>query len=130
VEVDGPRIGKDGKTRRLPAPKEIEDDDYDPDDAERREKARKKKQKQRSRRKDKPAWAKETFTIETIDDLQPEELRESFMLRAVDAVSFGVYSGAVDEEVIEAARRVIRKWQELLQTLEAKYADRRAERST
>jgi hypothetical protein len=42
VEVDGPRIGRDGKTRQLPAPKKIEDNDYDPDDD------RKRKEKQES----------------------------------------------------------------------------------
>jgi hypothetical protein len=60
----------------------------------------------------------EEITIE--DDLEPEEYREAFLLRTADALSFAVYSGTVDDEVIAAAKRVAAKWKFFAETLEGR----------
>ena len=62
----------------------------------------------------------EAITVE--DELEPDEYRESFLLRAADALAFAVYSGEVDEEVIAAAQRVATTWQNFTQTLKARRA--------
>jgi hypothetical protein len=59
----------------------------------------------------------EKLTVE--DELEADEYREAFLLRAADAVVFAVYSGQVDSEVIAAAKRVAATWSEFVQTLEA-----------
>jgi ParB-like nuclease domain len=63
----------------------------------------------------------EDLTVE--DDLEPNEYREAFLLRAADAMAFAVYSGDVDQEVVEAAKRVVTKWQELIQAMETDPTD-------
>jgi hypothetical protein len=76
------------------------------------------------RAKDGPKRAKEPepeLTVE--DDLERDEYREAFLLRTADCLSFAVYSGTVDQEVIAAAKRVMSKWQEFTQILEQRYAE-------
>ena len=61
------------------------------------------------------------------DDLEgatPDEYRRAFLLRALDAIGFAVYSGEVDEEVIAAAERVVTHWQDFTQTLKARYGNK------
>jgi hypothetical protein len=60
------------------------------------------------------------LTVE--DDLERDEYREAFLLRAADCLAFAIYSGTVDDEVIAAAKRVIIKWQEFTHTLEERHA--------
>jgi hypothetical protein len=62
-----------------------------------------------------PATRTQVVTVE--DDLEADEYREAFLLRAVDALTFAIYSGEVDQEVIAAAERVVAKWQSFVQTL-------------
>jgi hypothetical protein len=85
---------------------------------------KKREQKQQSpnvRAPSQPSWAGEEITIG--DDLEPDEFRGAFLLRAADALSFAVYSGEVDNEVIAAAERVAAKWNDFAQTLKAKYGN-------
>jgi hypothetical protein len=65
--------------------------------------------------------AKRRVEIVTVEDeLYPDEYRKAFILRTRDAMSFAVYSGEVDAEVIAAAKRVAATWNEFGQTLEAR----------
>jgi hypothetical protein len=79
-----------------------------------RHREKKRKQKQQS-----GSATGEVITVE--DDIEADEYREAFLLRTADALSFAVYSGEVDREVIAAAKRVAAKWQSLIQTLEDRH---------
>ena len=71
--------------------------------------------------------AESTAVISVEDDLEgatPDEYRRAFLLRALDAIGFAVYSGEVDEEVIAAAERVVTHWQDFTQTLKARYGNK------
>ena len=59
------------------------------------------------------------LTVE--DDLERDEYREAFLLRAADCLAFAIYSGTVDHEIIAAAQRVVVKWQEFVQILEEQH---------
>jgi hypothetical protein len=64
-----------------------------------------------------------TAVLSVEDDLEgepPEVFRRVFLLRCLDALGFGVYSGPVDNEVIAAAERVAAHWQDFTQTLKAR----------
>jgi hypothetical protein len=122
------RVGQDGKTRRLPAPKEIEDNDYDPDDAERREKVRKYKQKQRPRDVTGDEGDIDDSNIE--EDIEPENYRTAYLLRTEQARRFAVYSGKVTKEIVEEALGVAATWQSFSQELEARYAETSGEDAT
>jgi hypothetical protein len=54
------------------------------------------------------------------DELEADEYRKAFLLRAADAMAFAVYSGEVDAEVIATAERVAVKWQDFAQSLKAR----------
>jgi len=58
-----------------------------------------------------PDVFEQEITIE--DELEPDEYRSSFLLRAADAVAFAVYSGPIDGEVIEAAYPLLSRVQQL-----------------
>ena len=64
------------------------------------------------------AEPEEVITVK--DDLEANEYRKAFLLRAADAMAFAVYSGDVDVEVIAAAERVAVKWQDFAQSLKAR----------
>jgi hypothetical protein len=53
-------------------------------------------------------------------ELEPDEYRPKFLLRALDAVYMAVYSGEVDSEVVAAAEQVVAAWQSLTQELKGK----------
>ena len=55
-------------------------------------------------------------------DLEADEYRAAFLLRAADALAFAVYSGEIDKEVIAAAKRVAVKWENLALQLAAALA--------
>jgi hypothetical protein len=63
----------------------------------------------------KPQRSIEVITVEY--DLEPDEFRPAFLLRAVDALASAVYSGPVDAEVIAAAGRVVAKWKQLAKAM-------------
>jgi hypothetical protein len=67
------------------------------------------------------AQKSEAITVE--DDLEVDEYREAFLLRAADAMAFAVYSGEIDREVIAAAERVAVKWKNFAQALKGKYGE-------
>jgi uncharacterized ParB-like nuclease family protein len=59
-----------------------------------------------------PSLPDNEITVE--DDLEPHEYRSAFLLRAADCLAFVTYSGAVDDEIVTAAKRVVNKWQEFV----------------
>jgi hypothetical protein len=70
--------------------------------------------KKRRKRESAGGWG-EVVTIE--DDLEPDEYRPAFLLRAADALTFAVYSGPVDAEVVAAAGRAAAEWKALEESL-------------
>jgi hypothetical protein len=63
----------------------------------------------------KPAkQAKPEIEITVEDDLEPNEYEQFFLLRAADCVVAAVYSGPINKDVIEAAKRVASTWQNLV----------------
>jgi len=58
------------------------------------------------------------------DEIDPENYRTAFLLRAQQAVRFAVYSGPVTKESIAAARAVAAAWDTLARNLEAKFSKR------
>jgi hypothetical protein len=71
--------------------------------------------------------AESTAVLSVEDDLEdatPDQYRRAFLLRALDAIGFAVYSGEVDEEVIIAAERVVMHWRDFTQTLKARYGNK------
>jgi hypothetical protein len=53
--------------------------------------------------------------IET--DINPESHRNAFLIRADQAVRFAVYSGPIDQEIVEATRAAVLAWTTLLQQI-------------
>lgn len=86
LPVDEPRVGLDGKVRRLPVRLvEEPEPDVEPD-------------------------------IEA--EIEPDSRRTAFVLRADQAAAFAAYSGPVDRQVCEMARRAAAAWQALANNLE------------
>lgn len=52
------------------------------------------------------------------DEIDPENYRTAYLLRADQAIRFASYSGPINKEVISTARRVAAAWTELAEKLE------------
>jgi hypothetical protein len=85
------RVGLDGKTRSLP--------------------------KARPRRHRNPDFVEEPED-DVEADIEPDNYRTAYLLRADQARRFAVYSGPVTEEIAEYARVVIKAWTVLVEDLE------------
>jgi hypothetical protein len=85
-----------------------------------------KRQKNKDRRKAALANAAEDDAATVEDEIDLENYRIAFILRADQAAEFAVYSGPIDDDVIAGARTAASAWTALLQKLEEIKDTRRA----